>query len=122
MNRKVKPTKGPLDDYKFECVFGSKISALLVILNYPLWGSGGAVLMESVFGYVLSTVKIKNRGLFAMSIINNNTHCPKRTNSQEKIYKIKGQVSHYGNYHMEHVQIIITSAQEADNLFPDRVK
>ena len=66
---KSAPMLGRHREAEFEHEFDSKIAALVVRMTRPIWGSGRAVIMDSGFGYVASMVQLKEKGLFATTVI-----------------------------------------------------
>ena len=66
---KSAPMLGPHREAEFEHEFDSKIAALVVRMTRPIWGSGRAVIMDSGFGYVASMFQLKEKGLFATTVI-----------------------------------------------------
>jgi len=88
---KSKPKEGPNAESKFEKEFESKIAALVVRMTTPIWGSGKVVIMDSGFGYVPSVVQLKEKGLYATTVIKKKAHWPKYTKAADAVDHMAGK-------------------------------
>jgi hypothetical protein len=88
---KSAPKLGPHRVAKFEYKFDSKIAALVVRMTRPIWGSGRVVIMGIRFGYVASMMKLKEKDLFATTMIKKKRFWPKYTKAIDAVNKMDGK-------------------------------
>ena len=85
---KEKTRKGDFSEAKFKYDFSSYISALVAIINEPMWGLIRAVIMVSGFKYMPSFVHMKTRLLIGTTVIKKKGHWMNHTKAQKAVDEI----------------------------------